>query len=336
MTLSYRVLGAAGRDNALLVTIDSGQAVSRLLFDCGDGCLNELSFTEVQAIDHLFFSHFHMDHVGGFDTFFRCTYNRTVKPNHVWGPPRTGEILQHRFQGFIWNLIADQQASWYVHDLHPDRLETRRYELAEAFARTHDAGHEKNGGVIVASTSFTVEAKLMNHGTPSIAYIVRETPRLNIDTAKLVQLGLRPGPWLQQVRGPRADEAMTVDIDGVTRRVKDLQDLLLTKTAGESVAYLTDFLLDDAAMTRLCKALHGVGTVVCECQYRNADRDLAQRNYHMTTTLVGTLANRAGIGRLVLFHLSDRYRPEEWRAMLGKVQTIFPATSLPGHWSVVS
>jgi len=35
---------------------DSGQAVSKLLFDCGDGCLWQLAFGEVQTIDNLFFS----------------------------------------------------------------------------------------------------------------------------------------------------------------------------------------------------------------------------------------------------------------------------------------
>ena len=80
----------------------------------------------------------------------------------------------------------------------------------------------------------------------------------------------------------------------------------------------------------------GVGTVVCESQYRDADRELAQKNYHMTTTLVATLAKRAGIGQLVLFHLSDRYQPDEWRDMLGEAQVIFPKTVLPGHWSFAS
>jgi ribonuclease Z len=53
MPLSFQVLGDPTRDNVLLVTIDSGQAVSRLLFDCGEGCLSRLPFGEVQAIDHL-------------------------------------------------------------------------------------------------------------------------------------------------------------------------------------------------------------------------------------------------------------------------------------------
>jgi ribonuclease Z len=33
MSIPFRILGTAGRDNALLVQVDSGQAVERLLFD---------------------------------------------------------------------------------------------------------------------------------------------------------------------------------------------------------------------------------------------------------------------------------------------------------------
>lgn len=52
MSISFRILGTAGRDNALFVQVDSGQAVERLLFDCGDGCVSELPFADIQAIAH--------------------------------------------------------------------------------------------------------------------------------------------------------------------------------------------------------------------------------------------------------------------------------------------
>ena len=334
MTLSFQVLGYAGRDNALLVTVDSGQAVSRLLFDCGDGCLWQLPFGQVQIIDHLCFSHLHMDHVGGFDTFFRCTFNRTDRENHVWGPPQTARILHHRFQGFIWNLVAGQQATWRVHDLHPGKVETSRFELAEEFTQAHDDGLRAWDRTAFGGAGYAVEALLMDHGTPSVAYIVRETPRVNVDAAKLTGLGLRPGPWLQKVRGPRADETETVEVGGVARGVRELQNLLLTETAGESVAYLTDFLLDEAAAEKLGSALAGVSAVVCESQYRHADLELAIRNRHMTATQVAMLAKRAGVGKLVLFHLSDRYQPVQWKEMLAEAQAVFPATELPGHWII--
>ena len=73
--------------------------------------------------------------------------------------------------------------------------------------------------------------------------------------------------------------------------------------------------------------------MVCESQYRRDDEELAVGNYHMTAAQVAELARRAGVQRLVLFHLSDRYRPEEWRAMLAEARGIFPATVFPSQWS---
>jgi ribonuclease Z len=123
-------------------------------------------------------------------------------------------------------------------------------------------------------------------------------------------------------------------VEGVPRQVAELQDTLLVTVAGDSVAYLTDFRLDEASMDRLALTLQGGGIVVCESQYRHADVELARRNYHMTATQAATLARRAGVKQLVLFHLSDRYRPEEWRAMLSEAQALFPTTMLPEHWNL--
>jgi ribonuclease Z len=336
MSLSFRVLGDAGRDNALLVVIDSGQAVSRLLFDCGQGCLDPVPFAEVRAIDHLCFSHLHMDHVAGFDAFFRGVYDRTDRPNHLWGPHRTAEILHHRFRGYMWNLVGGQEATWHAHDLLPGRVEGYRFELAEAFAESHAEGGRPWDRLVLEGPGYVVEALLMDHGTPSAAYVVRETPRRNVDPTRLAALDLRPGPWLQRVRGPQADGEEVVVVDGAARRVRELQEALLVVTPGDSVAYLTDFLLDEAATERMADALKGVGTVVCESQYRHADADLARRNYHMTAKQAASLASRAGVGRLVLFHLSDRYRPEEWLELLAEARSVFPATAFPDHWRLLS
>ena len=54
----------------------------------------------------------------------------------------------------------------------------------------------------------------------------------------------------------------------------------------------------------------------------------------MTSTQVARLASRAGVGRLVLFHLSDRYRPEGWGELLAEARAVFPHTDFPGHWVV--
>ena len=138
MGIQARVLGEPGRDNAAFVRVDSGQALARLLLDCGAGCPDVLGTGEIQAVDHLLFSHLHMDHVAGFDSFFRRTYDRTTLPNHVWGPPGTARILHHRFQGYLWNLHHGREGTWRVHDVGDDGVEIYRFELSEAFAVCHE------------------------------------------------------------------------------------------------------------------------------------------------------------------------------------------------------
>ena len=164
MSLTVQVLGDPGRDNAVLMHLDSGQSVTRLLFDCGDGCVSRLPVGTVQEIDHVFFSHFHMDHVAGFDAFFRCTYNRTAKPNRLWGPPGSADVLSHRFRGYLWNLHAGQTVPWFVHEIHDDRVRTTRFALDEAFARPHAEGERPRGPAVLDAEDFTVEALTMNHG----------------------------------------------------------------------------------------------------------------------------------------------------------------------------
>ncbi len=332
MALHFTVLGDPGRDNAVFARIDSGQKVGRLLFDCGEGCLAALSIAEAQAIDHILFSHFHMDHVSGFDALFRLTYDRATKPNHVWGPIGSGKIMQHRFQGFLWNLYHDDTGFWDVHDISPDRVETTRYYANQAFAEAHPLPAQPINGPIIDTPEYSAQAFQMDHLTPSLAYLVREKPRLNIDTARLAALGLRPGGWLQAVKTPRPDEAPTIEIEGKAYPLADLRAELLTETPGQSLAYLTDFILNEQAQQRLSNALQGCTTIICESQYRHADRDLAARNYHMTAAQVAELARRANAQRLILFHLSDRYSTAEWLDLLAEARAIFPNTAFPDGW----
>lgn len=334
MALHFTVLGEPGRDNAVFVRVDSGQKVDRLLFDCGEGCLASLAVAEVQAIDHVLFSHCHMDHISGFDSFFRLTYDRTAKPNHIWGPPGSSQIMQHRFQGFLWNLHHDATSVWDVHNISPDRVESARFHTNQAFAEAHLLPAEPVQTTIIDTPRYIVQALQMDHLAPSMAYLVREKSRTNIDTSKLSTLGLRPGGWLQAIKTPRPDEAPTLEIDGKTYPLADLRAALLTETPGQSLAYLTDFIMNEQAQQRLASALQGCQTIICESQYRHADHELAARNYHMTAAQVAQMARFAKAQRLILFHLSDRYPKEQWLDLLAEARAIFPNTAFPDGWLI--
>jgi ribonuclease Z len=333
MSLTNQVLGEAGCDNALYLRIDSGKSLERLLFDCGENCASTLPFTEVSTVDQLFFSHLHMDHVAGFDSFFRCTYDRLTKPNHIWGPPGTAQIMQHRFQGFLWNLQTGELGAWRVSEIHEAEIRTTRFELGEAFSMAHQESTQPHEGIVWRGAGATVRAFTMDHKTPSLAYLVEEHPRRNVDTSKLANLGLKPGPWVRQLKDASPD-APPLLIDGVSHEIRSLQEALITESKGGSTAYLTDFLLDDAAMDFLAGALHGCHTIICEGQYRHADIELARRNYHMTTVRAAELAKRAVAGKLILFHVSDRYEPTDWLEMLREAREVFPNTHYPEQWGL--
>ena len=61
---------------------------------------------------------------------------------------------------------------------------------------------------------------------------------------------------------------------------------------------------------------------------------LARQNAHMTADLVGRLAAEAGVGRLVLQHLSRRYSSEDWSEMRDEAAQFFPETVLPPEWGL--
>jgi ribonuclease Z len=330
--LAFDVLGDPGRDNAVLVRIHTGQAIYRLLFDCGEGCAAALSLAEIQAIDYLFFSHLHMDHVAGFDTYFRANFNRTARPNLVWGPPQTTTILQHRMQGFMWNLADRLQATWQVHDVLPDQVVAVRYQADQAFAVAHAEPARPRSGPLVQHSAFTVDAIALEHGTPSLGYLVQTMPRRNVDPDRLAQLGLTPGAWLQRLKYPQPGDDDILELNGRAWSLLEVRQHVLIETPGESLAYLTDFYLAGEQLAQLANAIRGCDTVICESQYCAADAELAQRNFHMTSVMAAQLAQAALAGRLVLFHMSERYTASERALMLHEARSVFAQTYLAPGW----
>jgi ribonuclease Z len=46
------------------------------------------------------------------------------------------------------------------------------------------------------------------------------------------------------------------------------------------------------------------------------------------------MAARVQPQKLVLFHLSDRYMPDEWQAQLGEVRAVFSETYFSDSWQI--
>lgn len=338
MSIEWNILGKPGADNAALVTIDSGQSIHHLLFDCGEDCLAAQRNATIQSIEHLCFSHFHMDHVSGFDTFFRHNYNRPDAPVNVWGPKQTIDVMHHRFRSFTWNLHQDQPGEWHVREICESTICGARFHTKEAFAHSHPTpDFPIENRTIFAGPSYRIEALLLPHHTAtSAAYRIIEADRLNICPDALQRSGLKPGPWLQQITEPDSELETVLEVEGKTLDLQGLRSDLLLSSPGQSIAYLTDFRIepDSKEWNDVSEWLNGTDTLIAECQYQSADETLAVRNGHMTATRIGQLAADSSVQELVLMHLSRRYTSDEWRAIREEARNEFPAAKFPPEWAL--
>ncbi len=333
MTIKWQVLGEPNGDNCLFVRVDSGQSLDRILFDCGARCLTHLSVSEIQSIDHLLFSHLHMDHVAGFDDFFRCNYARDTKPNRLWGPDGSAEILQHRMQGYWWNLCDGKPGHWQVCDITSNATRSTEFSLADGFRTPIAQEPAVRSAPLIETPDWTLDCIELKHHGPCLGYLLREKPKSNVDLDSLAEMNLKPGSWLQVLKSDAADSDC-IDVDGNPWSLGERRARLLQTRDGESIAYVTDFLLDDETHAQLTEWLRGVDTLVCEAQYRFDDLEHAQKNHHATTRQVAKLASDAQVGRLTLFHLSDRYNGPQWREMLAEAKSEFENTQFPEHWQI--
>lgn len=331
MSIRYTVLGKPGEDNALLVSLNSGEKETTILFDCGEDTVSTLSISQRQSIALVCFSHFHIDHIAGFDSWFRTVYDRTDAPNILAGPPGSTDILGNRLRGFEWNLQTESPVQWQIIEIHKDRMHSSSFALRNSFS-PHDVKQQELSGLPVPDENFSVEPVFLNHSTVSLGYIIKEKAKRNINTENLRALGLQPGPWLQVVKDLHNPQKQ-LTINGKAYNLENLRKSLLSETPGESLAYLTDF-SPEKTHPELLEKLKGCTTIICEAQYSLDDEALALKNYHLTTIQAAMLAYRAGAGKLVLHHISARYPLERYPALLAEARSIFRNTSFPSAWNI--
>jgi len=76
------------------------------------------------------------------------------------------------------------------------------------------------------------------------------------------------------------------------------------------------------------------GCLSAKGKYRHADLELARKNFHMTTVLAATLAQRNPGEELVLFHVSERYQRDGWMEMLMEGQASRSKHTYPPAWGM--
>jgi len=256
------------------------------LFDAGEGTQQQMLRSPVKPgkLEFLFLTHLHGDHLYGVPGLLTSrSYQGGESPLTVFGPPGTRRFVETTLD---------------VSGAHLD------YELRIA---------EIGEGLVYEDDGFVVTAAKLEHRIDSYGYriVEKDTPGA-LDSARLAAEGYRPGPLFARLK---RGETVTMP-DG---RTIDGNDYLGASLKGRTVCVFGD--------TRPCGSelalARGADVLVHEATYMHEKADNAHKYYHTTATQAASLAAEAGVGALILTHLSSRYQDESVHRLLEEARAIF-------------
>jgi ribonuclease Z len=166
-------------------------------------------------------------------------------------------------------------------------------------------------GLLFEEDDFSVTAFPVFHRMPDCyGFVFEEYSRRPFLPEKASALKIPPGPWRGElVRG----KAVTLP-DG---RKIDPEMVLGEEQPGTKLVHVGDAGRTD----NLLEVTRGADTLVIEATYLEEEKELAEQFGHLTAKQAGGLAKEAGVGTLLLTHISRRYREDQ---VLEEARAEFP------------
>ena len=279
-----------------------------LLFDLGD--VTPLSSRELLRVSHVFVSHAHMDHFAGFDRLLRICLHR-MSPLHLFGPAAFADRVQHKLQAYTWNLLDENSLDFVLTATEITADGADRAAEFRAFRRRDLPAPKLACSPLLDEEAFCVDAAVLDHGTPCLAFAFQEKLRINVWREGLDALGLPVGPWLNQAklamrRGEPDDSRITIS-GSRSVALGVLKQHALRVAPGYKFAYVVDAGFHDLNIEKIVRLARGADQLFIETAFLDVDAGLAAERHHLTAGQAGTIARKAEVARIVPFHFSARY-----------------------------
>jgi ribonuclease Z len=291
VSLSLRFLGTSAsrptieRGVASIALVREGET---MLIDCGEGTQRQMMRYGISfALDDLFFTHFHTDHVLGTLGLLRTlTLQARAEPLRVWGPIGLHNFLKRA-----------------------DGLGVERLSFPLEVT-------EVTPGTPIARKGYSMLPFPVEHRAQSaVGYaLIEDERRGRFDPALARELRIPEGPLWGQLAN-----SQTVTLpDG---RTIDPATLVGPTRAGRRVVVTGDTRPCDATIA----AAAGADLLVHEATFGDDEAARAVETGHSTAREAASVAAKAGARQLVLTHFSARYSrdPSELER---EARELFPAT----------
>jgi ribonuclease Z len=259
------------------------------LIDCGEGTQQQMIRYKIKRskISRIFISHLHGDHYFGLIGLLTTMgLQGRVQPLSLHAPAPLEAIIQMQLQ------VADVQLPYPLHFC-PLQQE----------------------GAIVDDPKISVSAFTVKHRIECWGFLFRQKklPRKLLPEAARAH-GIPAAFYDRLQRGDdyRDKNGNLVPNDTVT----------VAAPPAKSYAYCADTIFDRA----LVEKIRGVSLLYHETTYLHELADRAAARFHSTTVQAATIAQEAGVGRLIIGHFSSIY--DELDAFLTEASAVFEHTEL--------
>ncbi len=167
-------------------------------------------------------------------------------------------------------------------------------------------------GIVIRGDGFKIEAFKLNHSVKSYGYAFMEDDKMHFIKEKCRKLGIRGTMFSQLESG----ETLIIN----KKRVK-AEDVTYAEK-GKIVVYATD----TRPTATTVKAAKSADILIHEATYADELKSFAKERKHSTSIEAAGIAKRAGVKRLVLFHLSARYKDAS--GLLKEARRVFKNTDV--------
>jgi len=261
------------------------------MIDCGEG--TQLQFRQTglnyNRIGDIFISHLHGDHCFGLLGIISTMglLGRNA-PLRIHARPELEELMQ-------------PQLDYFCRDL-PFQVD---------FVSFDPGSHS----LVYEDRSLEVYCFPLRHRVKSAGFLFREKPRQRHMIKEMIDFYGIPLKEIPAIKGG----ADFVDSEG---RLIANDRLTRPPKAALSYAFCSDTAYDE----NIIKYIEGVNLLYHEATFGDDLEELAEATLHSTASQAARIAQKAGVGKLIIGHYSARYADEE--ILLQQARAVFPNTEL--------